>query len=432
MALVDDSGTAVISASRYPHGYATVRSLGRQGVRTIAAVDDMDLPVAASTYCDEVVSVPPSYDLSPYKEALLDLAARPDVQTIIPHRPQDPYLLAKYYDEFDRHIDVVVPSLETLEIVHDRKQLAEAAAEAGVAMPETDLLTEVEDWDSSGDRIVKARYNLLTDAYVDGFKPGESKIAKPVEHVPAGETPDIDALVEEMKHVPIVQEYVDGADEYVFGALYDHGEALATFQHRQLRGDSYTGSGGVYRQSIDVPALEETGLAILDAIDWHGLACIEFIKDAKTGEFTIVEINPRMWQSLACATRADANFPYWYWLQATGRPSRIASEHEIGVCTHYLYGELEHLVSVVRETSPLVDRPSFSRRVGEIAASCLMDPQFDTFHLDDPGPVLRLARTELKSVVTRRVGTQSLWGGIEQKLKSIAALRSNGLRGDSP
>jgi len=397
----EDRDAVVVPASRYPHGYASVRSFGRTDVHTIVAVSEENLPVTASRYCDEVVRVPPSHDILAYRDALLGIAARPEVRTILPHRPQGPYVLSKFYDTFDRHVDLVVPPLDTLKAVHDRKRLAEIAEDAGVAVPETRLLKDAVDWDA--DRIVKSRYNLLVDEYVDSFGPGESHIAKPTYHFRAAEVLDTDGIRAEMRHEPIVQEYVDGTDEYVFGALYDHGDPLATFQHRQLREDSYTGGGGVYRETVDVPELAEAGRAILDELEWHGLACIEYIEDAETGEFSLVEINPRTWQSLACATRAGADFPYWYWLQATGRPERIYPEYEVGVGTHYLFGELEHLVSVARKRSSLVDRPSLSRTALDIARSWFETTGFDYLHLDDPLPVVRQALTAGSGAIDRRI-----------------------------
>jgi predicted ATP-grasp superfamily ATP-dependent carboligase len=397
-----DNGTAVITASRYPHGYASVRSLAKSGVDTIAAVADDRLAVTASRYCDETVTIPPSSELPAYTNALLNIAKRPDVDTIVPHRPQDPYILAKHYDELAQHVDLVAPSLDTLRRVHDRMQLMEAAEDAGVPVPETRLLDEVEDWDE--DRIVKARYNLLVDEYVDSFGSDDSRVPKLVEHVSADSPPDSDTIRKKMQHTPIVQEYVDGDDEYVFGALYDHGEALATFQHRQLREDSYTGGGGVYRETVDVPALETVGRTILDHLDWHGLACIEYIRDSNTGEFKLVEINPRMWQSLPCATRAGANFPYWYWLAATGRADTIEPGYDTGVRTHYLQGELQHLVSIAGEDSSLVGRPSLPARTSEILVSCLEHPNFDYLHLDDPRPIVRQARTRAIQAIKRRTG----------------------------
>ncbi|WP_440005263.1 carboxylate--amine ligase [Halomicrococcus sp. SG-WS-1] len=400
--MADDRDAVVIPASRYPHGYASVRSLAQADVHVIVAVADETLPVTASRYCDEVVTIPPARDLRAYKDALLGLAARPDVRTIVPHRPQGPYLLSKYYDEFDRYVDLAVPRLETLKRAHDRKRLMDAADDAGVPAPRTELLDEADDWES--DRIVKSRYNLLVGEYVDSFDPGESSIAKLVKHVPANESPDAAAIREKMSHTPIVQEYVDGTDEYVFGALYDHGEPLATFQHRQLRGDSYTGGGGVYRETVDIPELESVARSLLDGLDWHGLACIEYVEDAATGEFKPIELNPRMWQSLACATRAGAAFPLWYWLQATGRPELVDPGYEVGAGTHYLTGELEHLVSIVRESSSLVDGPSLSGTAREILRSCYERPDFDYLHLDDPGPILRQARRGFAQVVDRRLG----------------------------
>ena len=390
----------MVPASRYPHGYASVRSLAKAGVGTVVAVADETLAVTASRFRDDAVAVPPSSDLPAYRDALLDIAARPDVRTIVPHRPQDPYLLSKHYDEFDRHVDLAVPQFETLRDVHDRMRLMDAAEEAGVPVPETRLLGEDDDW--STDSIVKARYNLLVEEYVDSFEPGESRIAKSVTQVPAGTSPDPDAIRAEMGHRPIVQEYVDGADEYVFGALYDHGEAVATFQHRQLRADSYTGGGGVYRESVAIPELEAAGRTILDHLNWHGLACIEYVEDANTGEFKLIEINPRMWQSLACATRAGAAFPYWYWLQATGRTDLVEPGYRTGVATHYLPGEIEHLLSVRRKESALVDRPSLTARAAEILRSLWETPQFDCVHADDPGPTLRQARTTVSGAIARR------------------------------
>ena len=386
----------MISASRYPHGYTSLRSLAKSGVEAVVAVGDDDLPISASRYCNTIVPIPISDDIVGYKDALLGLAARRDVRTIIPHRPQDPYLLSKYFDEFDRHTNIVVPPFETLKVVHDRKRLMDVAEDAGVPVPKTDLLREVEEWESK--KIIKSRYNLLTDEYIGSFGSNDSDVAKSIVHVASGETPDTVAIREEMNHDPIVQEYIQGAGEYVFGALYDHGKALATFQHRQIRGNSYTGSGGVYRESVHIPELEETGRTILDSIDWHGLACIEYVKDEETGEFKLIEINPRMWQSLACATHSGANFPHYYWLQATGQAEAIEPGYEVGIGTHWLYGELEHVVSVLVEDSSLVDPPSLPKTIGEILVSSYRNPTFDYLYLDDPFPTIH----QINGIVRRR------------------------------
>ncbi|WP_313694393.1 carboxylate--amine ligase [Halorarum halobium] len=363
--------------------YPTMRSLASKGINTVVASENAHPPVFASRFCDERHRVPAAEDdLAAYRDGLLELAAREDVRTAVPLREEDAYVFSRYYDAFDEHLDLVVPPLDALERVHDRMLLAEAAEAAGVPAPETRPLDEVDDW--SGGNIVKSRYNLLTDAYVDSYPGGEAGKEKDVIHLRPGETPDVDELCDGMSHVPIVQECVPKDDEYMFAGLYDHGEPLATFQHRQIRGDSYVGGGGVYRKSVSIPELERVARDLLSELDWHGLACIEYMEHAETGEFVLTEINPRMWQSLPATIHAGADFPHYYWLQATGRADEIDPGYDLGTGSHSPRGELVYLASLLTDESPYVDRPGFLRTVGEMLASFYRQPHFDYTHIDDP------------------------------------------------
>ena len=389
---------AVLVTTGHSAGYPCLRSLVPRGIRTVVASPDEAAPEFVSRYCDQAVIVPdPAADLLAYRDALLDIAARPGIRTIIPTHERDIYVLSRYRDAFDEHVSLVVPDTDLLRAVHDRLELFEIAAEAGVPIPETQLLTEVDDWDRR--HIVKSRYNLLADAYCDEYGPGETDSVSLVEHVDPGERPDVDAICAEMKHTPIVQEFVPTADEYMVNALYDHGDPVALCQQRQVRCSSYVGGGGVYRESVDIPALERAARTLLDALDYHGLACIEYMEDANTGAFKLAEINPRMWQSLGSTVRTGADFPYYYWLTATGSDEVIDPSYELGVGTHMLEGEISYLLSLVRDSSPHVERPSLPAAAAAVAWSCLRDPEFDYLKLDDPLPFVRSA---LRVFPTRR------------------------------
>lgn len=395
--------SVVVPAVSVPSSYACFRSLSPRGVNTIAVSERESPEVFCSRYCNETLRVPsPREDPGGYVSALLELAKRMDVKTIIPVREEDVLLLSLEKDEFSKYIETPWPRFEELRRVQDRVRLSEAAEAANVSMPETRLLTECEDW--SRPWVVKGRYSILGGVYADTVSMenggGESLITDRVdgglseppstEYLEAGQEPDIETLCAEAGHVPIVQEYVPEVEEYSFCALYDQGDALATFQHRQVRGFSYIGGSSTFRKSVNIPDLEGQGLKLLDQLDWHGLAEVECKRDPDTGEFKIMEVNPRFWASVPAAVRAGADFPLYYWLLTTGRRGAIEPGYEIGVGDHLLRGELFYLSSVLRgEDNRLVDRPSVGSAVTEVLSSVVRHPNFDYVDVSDPCPFLR-------------------------------------------
>ncbi|WP_323172009.1 carboxylate--amine ligase [Natrialba sp. PRR66] len=493
--------SVVVPGITAPSSVACVRSLARRGIRTIVVSSDERTPAAKSRYCDEAVVVPSPYeDLLAYRDALQALAMRPDVRTIIPVREPDVYVLSKYRDEFSEHIGTPWPEMDTLARAQDRVELFEAAANAGVGAPETVLCTELPE---SGEWIVKPRYSVLGDEYLDRYGP-ETCIAPPStryletesdgtapgtvaaaaatagatattsttgttrtaidvnESVEDGssnadaavdstgervsttsstvtasstatestassssststtetsasattntnagtstntntntntnansgtaDAPSLETLRTEMGHTPIRQEYVPTTDEYGFFALYDRGEPVATFQHRQRRGYSYAGGPSSYRESVWIPELERAGRALLDHLEWHGLAMVEFLRDEETGEFKLMEVNPRFWSSLPFSVQTGADFPYYYWLLAGDERERIDHDYEVGIGGHLVRGELLHLYSILTADVPLVEKPPFRTALWDICRSMATERRCDYLSRDDPRPFVR-------------------------------------------
>ena len=395
----DDHGAALVPTGRQLKSYACMRSFARQGIDFVVASEHERLPHFSSRFCSERVTLPaPPGDVTAYKDSLLDLASRGDVATILPVRECDAFVLAKYREEFEEYVSLVTPRLDTLRKGHDRLRLAREAEAAGVPHAETRALSEVDVWNR--DVVVKSRYNVLTGEYVDAFPSGELAEVKQVRSIPRGVEPDVETVRAEMRHDPIVQEFVPQAEKRLYCALWDHGEPLATYTHRQIRQNSWMGGGGVYRESVAPGAVEDVAADLLSHLDWHGFACIEYVKDERTGEWTFLELNPRLWQSLPEAVRAGADFPYYYWLRATGAPERIDHDYEVGARCHIAYGEVAHLLSVLRDDSPFLDRPSFAKRLWEIASSFVANPRFDYIRRDDPGLFLGGLRDTLGTGVT--------------------------------
>lgn len=389
----------LVPTGRQMKSYGCLRSLNQRGIHTIVASEHDRIPHFSSRYCSERARLAsPTRDLLAYKDDLLEIASRPGVETVMPVREFDVYLFAKYRDEFTDHVSLLAPPLDTLQRGHDRLALATEAAKAGVPRAETQRLSAFESWDT--DAVIKPRYNLLTDEYVDSQSPRSAVEVKNVRFLPAGETPSYEAIRDEMQHDPIVQEFVPEADKHLYCALWEHGEPRAEYQHRQIRKNSWVGGGGVYRRSIHSAAVGDVARDLLEYLEWHGFVCIEYVKDERTGEWTFLEINPRLWQSLPEAIRAGVDFPYYYWLCTQGNSERIDAQYEDGLACHNSYGELAHLMSVRRDDSPFLDRPSFAGTLWEILTSCLANPRFEYIRADDPRLFLSAVRETLSTGVT--------------------------------
>jgi protein-tyrosine-phosphatase len=91
--------------------------------------------------------------------------------------------------------------------------------------------------------------------------------------------------------------------------LYDHGRKVWQFAHERVHEWPLTGGGSTYRRSVSpAPMLLAAAEALLDALQWHGVAMVEY-KVRSDGGFWLMEINPRLWGSLALAIDVGVNFP---------------------------------------------------------------------------------------------------------------------------
>ncbi|MBT9099112.1 ATP-grasp domain-containing protein [Methylovulum psychrotolerans] len=108
----------------------------------------------------------------------------------------------------------------------------------------------------------------------------------------------------------LVQSYSPGIGTGI-ELLADHGEIVYAFQHQRLHEVPLTGGGSSFRKSILVdPDLLAAAARLIKALNWHGVAMVEFKWQPDTGAYTLMEINGRFWGSLPLACAAGADFPW--------------------------------------------------------------------------------------------------------------------------
>lgn len=188
--------------------------------------------------------------------------------------------------------------------------------------------------------------------------------------------------------VILVQEFVAGEGVGYF-ALMDQGTLLAEFAHRRIRDVYPSGSGSALRVSVEPsPDIRTASLAILQALRWHGAAMVEFRKPP--GEPPVfLEVNGRLWHSLALACYSGADFPAW--LAQLAERGRIDTPpaYRPDVRCRWLLGDFRHLIEVWRG-APAGYPERYPSRLATLLRELIPAPgtNHDNFSWRDPLPEL--------------------------------------------
>jgi predicted ATP-grasp superfamily ATP-dependent carboligase len=186
----------------------------------------------------------------------------------------------------------------------------------------------------------------------------------------------------------VVQEFVTGSGAGYF-ALVRNGEPLLEFAHRRIRDIRPTGSGSAVRESVPLdPALRDASRRLLAALEWHGVAMVEF-RVRPDGTPIFLEVNGRFWTSLPLAIAAGVDFPRQ--LVELGTTGQVSPDlpYRIGIRCRWWLGDLRHLLHVWRG-APAGYPVKFPGRLATLVA--FLTPRRGTIHdnfwWSDPLPEL--------------------------------------------
>lgn len=221
-------------------------------------------------------------------------------------------ILAKYRERLDPGLDALLPDAGHCALFNDKARSYDFAQSCGVPVP---LRVAY----STDDELAERLREQGLEHCVIKLRTGNSAKGVFYAHSPTEAAETVRRLVRELdlpaERLPQVEGYVSG-EGWGCSALYWHGCRVASFTHHRVREKIATGGTSTLREVAANAAIEQAAQRIFDAIGWHGLAMCEFKVCPDTGAFWFVEVNPRMWGSMALATSAGVEFPYLAWLCA--------------------------------------------------------------------------------------------------------------------
>ncbi|MGA3079775.1 MAG: ATP-grasp domain-containing protein [Terracidiphilus sp.] len=149
------------------------------------------------------------------------------------------------------------------------------------------------------------------------------------------------ALTSTYLDIPVQQQqYIAGRGVGV-EMLFERGTPRWAFFHERIHELPLTGGGSSYRVSLGFrDDLMQSATELLSALKWHGVAMVEF-KVTSSGAAYLMEINPRLWGSLALAIDCGVNFPAGLLCLATGQPLSPQPKYRIGYFTRNIYRDVE-------------------------------------------------------------------------------------------
>jgi predicted ATP-grasp superfamily ATP-dependent carboligase len=386
----------LVTGAQEHQGLAVIRGLGLAGFPVVACGPSRHSLGFYSRYAAETGRYTSPFE-SPrrFLDDVLRIIRRTRPALVLPTVESTLVVLSEHRAEIERYALLAAPGREGLESALDKSKTLRLAARLGVPTPRS---AQGENTDAILDAAagltfpvaIKPRGNSLhlSTANALGFKVRYARDLAELAAVLAPFGRDARAL--------LVQEYVPGVGRCV-SALCDRGTPVALFAYAREREYPVSGGVSVLRRTIPLdPRLAGWATALLGALQWHGIAMVEFKYDRRADEYTLMEINGRFQASTALSVDAGLNLPALAALLHLGRPLPPIPAPRLEVRERWLRGDLLALRDVLgrgrddREPGgPPVPTPSKAKAVGRFLADFFRPGiRYDEFRWSDWKPAL--------------------------------------------
>lgn len=316
----------LVTDGSYKHTLAIVRSLGKRGINVSVMATEKCPLASTSKYCQAAVISPGYHNEAAFVEFLLSFLQNKRFSLLIPVGYKAVEIISKYKIELDKYTSVELPPIEQVSICLNKKRTYQLAHQLGIPSPVTFY---PQDQDEVAEKATGLQYPVVIKAMREA---GGNTITYAFHH------DEFIAKYQDMclKHhfsepeLPMVQEYIRGPG-YGFFALYQQGICKKVFMHRREREFPVTGGASIAAVSVYDEKLKACGKKLLDALNWHGVAMVEFKLDKADNQFKLMEINPKIWGSLDLAIAAGVDFPYDLARMSRGEPVEYSEEYIRGL-----------------------------------------------------------------------------------------------------
>ena len=311
------------------HGLGVARSLGRQGI-PVCIIDD-DYSIARfSKYVTHAVAAPIRHEQG-IIDALLDVGRRLDLKgwVVFPTRDETVAAVAKHRSALTDMYRIPTPDFESIKWAWNKWNTYCLATRLGIPTPQTWCPRTTADIDA-----IDAPFPLGVKPAVkeDFFYATKAKAWK------ANNREELKslfgrALVHSGGHEVLVQEIIPGDGDHQFSScmFVKDGVALGSMEAKRKRQHPPEfGRAATFVETIDFPELMVPTMRFLQAMNYYGLAEVEYKFDARDGQYKLLDVNTRTWGFHSLGPTAGVDFVHLLFADQIGE-AVVASRGRAGV-----------------------------------------------------------------------------------------------------
>jgi predicted ATP-grasp superfamily ATP-dependent carboligase len=378
----------LIAEGENPVSLVILRSLRMKDVDAVVLASFSRCFSRFSRYCNQMILVPSMARMKEYAKAVEKIVKKMKFNVFFPVFDWSLIPVSQNRDKISSYVKLPIASHESILKCFDKLSTMKLAIENDVPIPQTYFV-------HNSAELKKTSKEITYPAVV---KPRWSIIWKNDRafHRRGGFVNSAAELVATYNNIhqyfpfPLVQEYVPGVN-YSVAALYNEGRPRAFCCVKVPRAWPPTGGNSCFRESVPLDSeMRKYSETLLNALDWHGIAEVEFRVDSRDNVPRLMEINPRFWGSLSVAVKAGVDLPYLLYRMTMDGDVKGVFNYKVGVKGRYFEQDLLYIISLFKDSSPTSG--VWNRKKLKVLGDWLKFYEsglfYDMFEVDDPLPFL--------------------------------------------
>ena len=309
---------ALVIGGDHP-GLAIARSLGRRGI-PVYVVDDQHSISKFSRYATRVLRVPDLRDPQRTVDSTLEIGHQYGLRdwVLFPTRDETVMAFSLHRERLAEFFRVTTPGWESIQHVWDKNNTYKLAMQLGIPAPQTWNVQSIEDLPPLFSKLPLAIKPAIKENffYATGAKAWRANTPKDL--LKLFEAAVLSIPLKEI----MIQEIIpgDGERQLSYCAFFRDGKTHSSITAKRLRQfPREFGRAATYVETADLPEIEEMSQQFLRAINFYGIAEVEFKHDPRDGQYKLLDVNARAWGFHALGQAVGVDFPYLLFADQMGQ-----------------------------------------------------------------------------------------------------------------